>query len=143
MRHYLDTSLLVALLVRESGTEAAKTYLSGVHDQSLLISRWTLTEFSSALALKQRMGVITEAERTAVLAMFLRLAAARLQWLDVEPLDFESAAKLCDHTAIPLRAGDALHLAICRRTGARLATFDRGLADAALAHGLPVDMPGV
>lgn len=38
-----------------------------------------------------------------------------------------------------LRAGDALHLAIARDAGCRLATFDKRMADAALQFGNPVE----
>ncbi|MDP2810305.1 MAG: type II toxin-antitoxin system VapC family toxin [Rhodocyclaceae bacterium] len=140
MRRYLDTSLIVAALVRESGTEAAKAYLSAASNEFLLASRWVVAEFSSALALKVRTGTITEAEQAAALAMFRRFAASRLRLLDVEAKDFDTAAGLCDQSATPLRAGDALHLAVCRRTGARLATFDDGMSKAAKQHGLPCDL---
>jgi predicted nucleic acid-binding protein len=140
MRRYLDTSLIVAALVREPGTEAAKAYLSTASNEFLLASRWIVAEFSSALALKVRTGTITEDEQTAALAMFRRFAASRLRLLDVEAKDFDMAAGLCDQIAIPLRAGDALHLAVCRRTGARLATFDDGMFKAARQHGLPCDL---
>jgi predicted nucleic acid-binding protein len=140
MRRYLDTSLIVAALVRESGTESAKAYLSAAHDEFLLASRWVVTEFSSALALKVRTGTITEAEQAAALAMFRRFSAARLRLVDVEAKDFDAAAGLCDKVAIPLRAGDALHLATCKRSGARLATFDKGMAEAAKRHSLSCDL---
>lgn len=140
MRRYLDTSLIVAALVREPGTESAKAYLSDARDEFLLASRWAVTELSSALALKVRTGTITEAEQSAALAMFRRFSAARLRLVDVEAKDFDTAAKLCDRIAAPLRAGDALHLAVCKRTGARLATFDIGIATAARWHDLPCDL---
>ena len=140
MRRYLDTSLIVAALVRESGTEAAKAYLSAARDEFLIASRWVITEFSSALALKVRIGTITEAEQAAALAMFRRFSSARLRLVDVEAKDFDTAGRLCDQISAPLRAGDALHLAVCKRTGARLATFDEGMATAATWHGLPRDL---
>ncbi len=142
MRRYLDTSLIVAALVRESGTEAAKAYLSSAGNDPLVACRWLTTELSSALALKVRTGVMTSAERTAALGMFHRFSAARLILLDVEAKDFDLAAALCDDVAAPLRAGDALHLAVCKRVGTRMATFDRGMASAAQHHGLPCDLLG-
>jgi hypothetical protein len=39
MRRYFDTSLLVAALIREAGTAAAKTYLTGCGTEPWLISR--------------------------------------------------------------------------------------------------------
>lgn len=39
MCRYFDTSLLVAALIREAGTTAAKAYLIGCGDEPWLISR--------------------------------------------------------------------------------------------------------
>lgn len=140
MRPYLDTSLLVAALIREAGTPAAKTYLSACGDEPLFISRWAVTEFSSVLALKVRIGTIVTSEQTAALMMFRRFSTLRLQVVNVDAADFDVAAALSDHSGIPLRAGAALHLAVCKRIGARLATFDAGLAAAANHHGVSTDL---
>lgn len=140
MRRYLDTSLIVAVLVREPATEAAKTYLLAARDEFLIASRWVITELSSVLALKVRTGTIAEAEQSAALSMFRRFSAARLRLIDVEAKDFDAAAGLCDQATASLRAGDALHLAACKRIGARLATFDNGMAIAATRHGLSCDL---
>lgn len=59
MAGYLDTSLLVPLFIREPGTARAQTFLTANASQVLVISPWTITEFSSALALKQRVGTIS------------------------------------------------------------------------------------
>lgn len=136
MRLYLDTSVLVAMLVREAGTSVAKAYLANAATASLWVSRWTTVELSSALGLKWRMGWITAAEQEAALAMFQRLAASLLSVPAIIEADFEQAARLCDQAAIPLRAGDALHLAVAKRLGARLLTFDTEMAAAAQRHGL-------
>ena len=139
MRRYLDTSLLVAVLIRETGTAAAKTYLASCGDRPLLISRWVIAEFSSALAIKVRTGAITTSEQAAALMMFRRFSERRLRVLDIEARDFAMAASMSDQSGIPLRAGDALHLAVCMRVTARLATFDGGLATAAQHHGVATD----
>ncbi len=139
MRRYLDTSLLVAVLIREAGTPAAKSYLASCGDRPLLISRWVIAEFSSALAIKVRTGAITTSEQAAALMMFRRFSERRLRVLDIEARDFAMAASLCDQSGIPLRAGDALHLAVCERVTARVATFDGGLATAARHHGVATD----
>jgi predicted nucleic acid-binding protein len=139
MRRYFDTSLLVAALIREAGTAAAKTYLSACGDEPLFISRWVITEFSSALTIKVRTGTITPGEQSAALTMFRRFSTLRLQVVNIESMDFEVAAGMADHSAVALRAGDAFHLAVCRRLGSRLATFDAGLAAAANHHGVSTD----
>jgi hypothetical protein len=48
--------------------------------------------------------------------------------------DIETAARLCLAQVPPLRAGDALHLALCQRLNLQLASFDRGLCKAAAHH---------
>ena len=49
MTCYLDTSLLVPLFIREPGTARAQAFLTANASQVLVISPWTVTEFSSAL----------------------------------------------------------------------------------------------
>jgi uncharacterized protein len=56
----------------------------------------------------------------------------------VEREDFRVAARLADQSELNLRAGDALHLAICANHGASLCTLDRRLAEAAPRVGVPV-----
>ena len=51
--------------------------------------------------------------RAAALAAFTRLAAESLLVLPVERSAFPTAARFADQHGVNLRAGDALHLAIC------------------------------
>jgi len=140
MACYLDTSLLVPLVIREPGTARAQTFLAANAARVLLISPWTITEFSSALALKERVGTITSQERQAALSMFEKFRGLRLQIVPIESADFEAAAGLCDASGEALRAGDALHLAVGRRLRGSLATMDRGLAAAGQEVGLAVEL---
>jgi predicted nucleic acid-binding protein len=140
MACYLDTSLLVPLVIREPGTARAQTVLAANAARVLLISPWTITEFSSALALKERVGTITSQERQAALSMFEKFRGLRLQIVPIEGADFEAAAGLCDASGAALRAGDALHLAVGRRLRGSLATMDRGLAAAGQEVGLAVEL---
>ncbi len=55
-------------------------------------------------------------------------------------MDVESAARFADQSALSLRAGDALHLAICFDFGATLCTLDRGLSAAGAALGVKTDL---
>ena len=61
------------------------------------------------------------------------------RYLDTS-VEFAVAAGRSDHSAIALRVGDALHLAVCTRLGTRLATFDAGLAAAGNHHGVSADL---
>jgi predicted nucleic acid-binding protein len=108
MACYLDTSLLVPRLIREPGTPRVQAFVSAGAARALLISPWSITEFSSALALKERVKSISREERRAAFTMFEKFRSLRLELVPIEPADFEAAARLCDASAAPLRAGDAL-----------------------------------
>jgi hypothetical protein len=133
---YLDTSLLVAALTNEAETERMQHWLGRQAEDELAISDWVTTEFSSALSIKLRNGQIGTAHRADALAMFTRLATDSFAVVPVLRLQFRTAARFVEQHALGLRAGDALHLAICGDHGATLCTLDRRLSDAASALGL-------
>jgi predicted nucleic acid-binding protein len=62
--------------------------------------------------------------------MFANLSADTFVTLPVSGLQFRTAARFADQYALGLRAGDALHLAICADHGATLCTLDRRLSEA-------------
>ena len=97
---------------------------------------------ASVGGIKQRTGAIDGATRQQALAHFQRFVSAELRTVEVEPADFRTAAVFID-APLALRAGDALHLAIARRLGARLASLDRRLNEAAAFHNIACeDVPG-
>jgi predicted nucleic acid-binding protein len=138
---YLDTSLLIAALTNEMETERMQHWLGRQPEDNLAISDWVATEFSSALSIKLRTGQIRVADRAAALATFTRLTIDSFIAIPVSRLDFRTAARLADQHAIGLRAGDAVHLAICANHGATLCTLDRRLGDAGSALGIKTILP--
>jgi len=137
LNFYLDTSVIVAALSNEARTPATQNWLAAQTPGTLQISEWTLTEFSSAMALKLRTGQLHAEHRAECLAAFAVLVEENLVMLPVSGNQFHAAARFIDQHQTGLRAGDALHLAVCAQHGARLVTFDRILAAAAIACGVP------
>ncbi len=97
--------------------------------RELLSAAWCITEFASALGIKQSTGAIDVEQARAAWTHFERLAAADLRLLPVEPPHFHRAAELVIDAASALRAGDALHLACAEAAGAKhVATLDDVMA---------------
>lgn len=133
---YLDTSLLIAALTNEAETLQMQRWLVEQDPDELVISDWVATEFSAAVSIKLRTGGIEAHHRAGALTMFTRLCNDNLTVLPVSRLQFQTAARFADQYALGLRAGDALHLAVCAERGATICTLDRRLSEAASALGI-------
>ncbi len=133
---YIHTSVLVAALTRETETARMQTWLSNQQAGVLAISDWVVTEFSAALSMKLRASDIDAEQRAGVLAAFAALRADSFNVLDVSRPTFRMAALLADQSRLGLRAGDALHLAVCAEHGAELCTLDRRLSAAGRSVGV-------
>jgi hypothetical protein len=125
---YVDTSVLVALLLKEPRSSDVALWYAACKDD-LVSAMWCVTEFSSALSIKQRTGQVDETEAQDAWQHFERLCANDLQLVPVEPVTFHRAAVLALDAGSGLRAGDALHLATALDAKAKgLATLDGVLA---------------
>lgn len=125
---YVDTSVLVALCTHEGKTaDVVKWYANCT--QELASAAWCVTEFASAMGLKQRTGQLTEEQAQTAWMQFERMCANDLQLLPVEVMTFHRAAMLTMDAAAGLRAGDALHLACAMQAKAQgMVTLDVVLA---------------
>jgi predicted nucleic acid-binding protein len=133
---YLDTSLLVSALTREAATAKTQAWLGSQSLDSLFISDWVITEFSSALSIKLRTGQISAPHRAEAMALFNRHASQSFTTVSIGPEHFRLAARFADRHELSLRAGDALHLAVAGENGLRMISLDRKLVDAAIALGI-------
>lgn len=125
---YVDTSALVALIVKEPGSAVAAAWYSASRSE-LVSATWCVTEFGSALGLKQRTAQLDEGQAKTAWGRFERLVASDLRLLPVEAEDFRRAAMLTLDAGSGVRAGDALHLACAERSGASgIATLDALMA---------------
>ena len=125
---YVDTSVLVALFLKEPRSSDVARWYTSCEDE-LVSAMWCVTEFASALSIKQRTRQIDGTEAQTAWQHFERLCANDLQLMPVEPVTFHRAAILTlDHDS-GLRAGDALHLAAALDAKAKgMATLDEVLA---------------
>lgn len=139
MGPYLDTSALAKWYLNEPFSEQFEAFIQ--EQATAAISRLTVVEFRCLLARRRRVGDITKAIESRVYAAFEKDVGAG--FLQVHPVADEhliAALGLITRLArYPLRALDALHLAIaqgihCRR----LATADKTMAAAGKAAGLGV-----
>ena len=124
---YIDTSVLVALLLNEPKSAAVNRWYGACADE-MVSAAWCVTEFASAIGIKQRTRQIGAVQAQAAWQNFVRLCANDLQLLPVDPPTFHRAAILTLDAATGLRAGDALHLAAALEARAKIiATLDRAL----------------
>ena len=125
---YVDTSVLVALCTNEAKTASVIQWYAACTDD-LASAAWCVTEFASALGIKQRSGQLTETQAQTAWLQFERVCANDLQLLPVEAMTFHRAAMLTMDASAGLRAGDALHLACAMEAkAAGLVTLDAVLA---------------
>lgn len=133
---YVDTSVLVALCTNEARTADVVNWYAACADE-LASAAWCVTEFASALGIKQRTGQLTESQAQAAWVKFERMCANDLQLLAVEAITFHKAAMLTMNVAEGLRAGDALHLVCAMQAkAAGMVTLDAVLAKNAKRHKL-------
>lgn len=134
MSTYVDTSVIVSFFIRDDHAGKARAWAAS--GARVVLSDWTLTEFTSALSHQVRLGALTDQERAAAETVFDRWRS-RLVVLAVERDRFAEARVLM-RVHRRLRAPDALHLAIALSAGLSLATADQDMRDAAVAEGLSV-----
>lgn len=110
---YLDSAIIVKLLVRESDSDWFGRELVGHSFES---SELALAEVRSALLAKERAGHISSRERVDAAEKFLSMVEEdliKLFPLNRTVLERASAMQLACHPKIPLRTLDALHVATC------------------------------
>ncbi|HMP82628.1 MAG TPA: type II toxin-antitoxin system VapC family toxin [Verrucomicrobiota bacterium] len=134
---YLDSAIIVKLLVRESDSDWFALNLSG---HGFDTSELALTEVCGALLFKERDNQITADERLQATQTFFSMVGDELivlHPLNRRVLDRARAIQLACHPRVPLRTLDALHVATCDlHHNGTLATTDRRLRAACAQLGI-------
>jgi predicted nucleic acid-binding protein len=134
---YLDTSLLPPFYWPEKLSIVVQTLLNGV--EAPLISQWVRTEFVSALSMRVRMGQESADAASAILAMFqVHVDEGIYEVLPVLQQDYDLACSWLGQFHTPLRAPDALHLAVANNNACLLLTADARMAESARKLGVKV-----
>ena len=131
MRIYLDSSAIVKLVQREPESDALRRFLRQRRSDQFVTSALSRVEVVRAV-LPGRAGAVGQARRQ----------LGRLDLITLTSDLLESAATLSPTAA--LRSLDAIHLACAQEVGPELraiVTYDRRMADAAVALGLTVEAP--
>jgi predicted nucleic acid-binding protein len=110
---YLDSAIIVKLLVREADSEWFAHHLSGY---SFKASELVLAEVCAALLFKERAHDISQHERVSAAEKFFSMMESELILLfplNRPVIERARAIQLACHPRIPLRTLDALHVATC------------------------------
>jgi uncharacterized protein len=135
---YVDTSVLVALFTNEAPAERIANWVAE-ETRPLVSGDWCVTEFASALALKQRTSQFTSRQGSAAWKVFGQFCEGHLRLLPLDREVFSRAAQLVRISKNGLRAGDSLHLALALRLKAKaFFTLDVRLAESGKQSKLPV-----
>ena len=133
---YLDTSVLIALFSNEDTTSRITLWYAN-ETRPLIAGDWCVTEFASALSLKERTGQLSREQTDAAWELFSEFCNGGLRLLPLDREVYTQAAQLVRDSKNGLRAGDALHLALALHVEAKaFFTLDNRLAASALQNQL-------
>jgi predicted nucleic acid-binding protein len=138
---YLDTSILVSILLEEASSARVIETLARRSDAALVVSDLAAAEVSSAVSLRVRRGEDSAAVADARLESFDRWRDDLSRPVEVLPDDIRAADRIVRMFDLGLRPPDATHAAVARRLGAALFTLDRQLARAAVALDITLMQP--
>jgi predicted nucleic acid-binding protein len=140
---YLDSCVLLSLFLADSGYADCERWLQAQGDDALWISHWVLLEVAGVMASCVRRGQLTAQRAQTITREFEAFRHERLALVEPRGKDFLQARQWLDtQHELPLRSGDALHLALAWRHGLILVSADRILARCAQHLGLPIQLIG-
>ena len=134
---YLDASVIVALLTNDMLTDRARRFLQSQR-LTLFISDYASAEVASVIARRVRTAELTAAEARAAFDSLDQWTQKFAKPVETISGDIALAAGFIRRLDLTLRAPDAINIAIARRLGIALATFDKGMAPCASALGVAV-----
>ena len=143
MAAYGDRCVLLSLLLGDSGYTDSERWLINQGDQTLWISHWVLLEVAGVSATCVRRGQLTAEQAQTIGSEFESFRQERLTLIEPRGTDCLQARQWLERCLhLPLRSGDALHLALAQRQQLTVVSADRALARCAESLGLPLQLIG-
>jgi len=140
---YVDRCVLLSLLLGDSGYTDTERWLINQGDQTLWISHWVLLEVAGVIATCVRRGQLTAEQAQTIGSEFESFRQERLTLIEPRGTDFLQARQWLERCLhLPLRSGDALHLALAQRQQLTVVSADRALSRCAESLGLPLQLIG-
>ena len=136
---FWDSSAIIPLCLKEKASEAVKGLMKD--DEDIVVWWTTYIECLSALARRQREGVLTSGDATKARAVLSALAAA---WSEVQPTELVRLRAERLLSIHPLRAADALQLAAAlvwaqeTPRGLDFVCLDQNLRESSLKEGFSI-----
>ncbi len=135
--HYVDTSALAAIYIPERKSAAVARVLAAVDVAA--ISPLVEVELVSAVSRRVRAREIGVADGKRILSQYrLHVRDRVYRFFPVTRCEYDLAGSWLAEFHTPLRALDALHLAVVSSNGLTLFTLDAALAVSAAKLGMPV-----
>lgn len=132
---YLDTSVLVAYYYPEPISPLVEKFVRTLWRPGICVL--TEVEFASALSRKVRERGLTPEDAGRIERLFhSHVQEGLFRRLMIDADDYQRAKSLVLQFAVPLRALDAIHLAIAARSRMKLASSDQRLCNAARHYGI-------
>lgn len=135
MTVYLDASVLVALFTVDRFTAEAEAVLLG-EAEPVIVSDLAVAEFSAVVGRRVRTGQLSADDALAAFLAVDAWAAESGRLVLSHHGDVAAATQFIRRLELKLRTPDALHIAMARRLGAKLCTFDVPMAQAAADLGV-------
>lgn len=136
---YLDASVLVSLFLNDALSQRADDFIRRLRPEPI-VSDFAAAEFSSVLnrRVRTRENPASEAQQAfQAFDQWLETTAVRVECESADMRQAERVLRRLD-LDLPLRAPDAIHIAIAQRLDLDLATFDKRMADCAGSLGVKV-----
>jgi predicted nucleic acid-binding protein len=126
----LDASALVPLFIADIFTAGTDEFLR-IKLPVLIVSDFAAAEFGSAIARRVCAGDLTEGEAQGAFRAFDDWVARTARRAETTAKDVAAATALLRRLDLGLRTPDAVNIAIARRIGADLLTYDEKMATCA------------